>query len=77
MLSITGTVAHIDRAACSEASEYTVWRKNINDSINGVGSAQCMQGRKDQMSGFCGCHGNGDGFEITHFSQEDHIRTLS
>ena len=28
MLSITGTVAHIDRAACSESSEYT-WMKAL------------------------------------------------
>ena len=51
--------------------------KNVNDTADSVCRADGMQTRQHQMAGFRRGHGGLDCLEITHFSEEDHIRTLT
>ena len=36
-----------------------------------------MQAGKNQMAGFRGSHGRGDGFAVAHFTDHDNIRILA
>ena len=53
-----------------------VCRKYINDAVNRICCSDRMQGRKYQMPGFRCCHCHIDRLIITHFTKQDHIRTL-
>ena len=35
-----------------------------------------MQGSKDQVAGFGGLDGRGDGFKVAHFTDQNHVRIL-
>ena len=54
-----------------------VWRKYIDDTVDGVRRTDRMQCGKEQMSGFGSRHCHMDRLIITHFAQKNHIRTLA
>ena len=54
-----------------------VWRKDIDDPVDGIGCSDGVQRGEKEMTGLGGCHGNADGFIVTHFAQQDNIRALA
>ena len=52
-------------------------RKDVDDAVDSAGRAGRVKRRKNQVSGFGRCHGDGNGLEITHFPQKDDVRALA
>ena len=52
-------------------------REAVNDSVYGVGRADCVQGRNDQMTGLCRSQCCLDGFFIAHLTNQNNIRCLT
>src|SRR5678815_904290 len=54
-----------------------VWRKGIDDAVNGFWRAGSMECGKDQVTCFCGSQRELDGLQISHFTDEDDIRIFT
>ena len=50
--------------------------EDVDDSVDGVGGADGVQGGEDQMAGLRRRHGRRDGFVIPHLAEEDDVGTL-
>ena len=51
-------------------------RKDIDDTVNGLGRGRRMQGGKDHVTRFRGGQCQPDGLQIAHFADQDHVRVL-
>ena len=54
-----------------------VGRKYINDTVNGICSADRVKRGQKQMPRLSGSHSNIDGFIVPHFAEENDIRALT
>ena len=54
-----------------------IWRKDVDDSVDGIGCSDGVQRGEKEMTGLSSCHGNADGLIVTHFAQQDNIRALA
>src|SRR5207244_4215235 len=50
--------------------------EGVDDAVDGAGGTGGVQGAKDQVAGFGGADGGGDGFQVAHFADEDHVGIL-
>ena len=51
--------------------------KDINDPVNSSGGAGRVQGAEDQVAGLRRHDGGFNRFQITHFTDQDHVRIHS
>ena len=54
-----------------------VGRKDGDGAVNGLDRVQCVQGAENQMTGFGRHERRLDGFQVAHFSDQDHVRILA
>ena len=48
-------------------------RKNVDDTIDGLGRARSMQRAEDDMTGFRGSQSELNGFQVAHFADQNDI----
>src|SRR5208283_3905774 len=48
-----------------------------DNTLNGFRGVQGVQGREHQVAGFGGEQGRGDGFQVAHFTDQNHIGVLT
>src|SRR5207248_7247344 len=48
-----------------------------NDALNSFRGVQSMQSRENQMAGFSGQQRGGNGFQVAHFADQNHVRILT
>src|SRR5205814_5989997 len=48
-----------------------------DNTLNGFGGVESVQGREDQVAGFGGEKSGGNGFKVAHFADEDDVRVLT
>src|SRR6267142_2769962 len=53
------------------------WRKDGDDALNRFRGVKSMQGGKDEVAGFGGEEGRGNGFKVAHFADQNHVRVLT
>ena len=52
-------------------------RKHRNNSVDGFNRVQSMQGRENHMPGFRRVQRRPNGFHVTHFAHQNHVRILT
>src|SRR5262249_44797820 len=52
-------------------------RENGNDTVDGFGGGQRLQGREHQVAGFRGGQGRSNWFQVAHFGDQDGVRVLT
>ena len=53
------------------------WREDRDNTLNGFGSVEGVQRGENQVAGFGGEQGGGNGFEVAHFADEDDVGVLT
>ena len=51
----------------SPAGEY------VDNTVDGFGGASCVQRAENQVAGFGGGQGEGDGFRVAHLTDQNHV----
>ena len=53
------------------------WREDGDDAVDGFDRIQRVQGGENHVAGFGGVQRGGDGFQVAHFADQDHVRILT
>ena len=51
--------------------------EGVDDAVDGAAGTSGVQGSEDQVARFSSLDGGGDGFEIAHFTDQNHVRILT
>ena len=52
-------------------------REDRDDALNGFRGVQSVQGRENQVAGFGGQQSGGNGFQVAHFADQNHVGVLT